>query len=102
VGDSVWLSIKNLKTDRPSKKLDYKIISPFKITKAFGNIYTLDLPAHIKIHPTFHVSLLRKDPADLLPGQHQDPSPLIKIDGHNEYKVDDILAPRLFGRIKRL
>jgi hypothetical protein len=102
VGDSVWLSTKNLKTDRPSKKLDYKMIGPFKITKAFGNAYTLDLPAHMKIHPTFHVSLLRKDPADPLPGQHQDPPPLIKIDGHDEYEVDDILAARLVGRAKRL
>jgi hypothetical protein len=68
VGDSVWLSIRNLKTDRPSKKLDYKMISSFKINKAFGNVYTLDLPAHMKIHLTFHVSLLRKDPADPLPG----------------------------------
>jgi hypothetical protein len=56
----------------------------------------------MKIHPTFHVSLLRKDPADSLPGQHQDPPPPIKIDGHNEYEVDDILAARLFGRAKRL
>jgi hypothetical protein len=70
VGDSVWLFIRNLKTDRPSKKLDYKIISPFKINKAFRNIYTLNLPTHIKIHLIFHVSLLRKDPADLLPGQY--------------------------------
>jgi hypothetical protein len=98
----VWLSIKNLKTDRPSKKLDYKIISLFKIIKAFGNIYTLNLPAHIKIHPIFHVFLLRKNPADLLPGQYQDPPPLIKINGHNKYKVNDILAARLFGRVKRL
>jgi hypothetical protein len=78
------------------------MISPFKIIKAFGNAYTLNLPAYIKIHPTFHVFLLRKNPADPLPGQHQDPPPLIKIDGHNEYKVDDILAARLFGRAKRL
>jgi hypothetical protein len=70
VGDSVWLSTKNLKPDRPSKKLDYKMIGPFKIIKAFGNAYTLDLPAYMKIHPTFHVSLLRKDLADPLPGQY--------------------------------
>ena len=66
----MWLSIKNIKTDRPSKKLDHKMISPFKIIKAFGNAYTLDLPAHITVHPIFHVSLLRKDPADALPGQY--------------------------------
>ena len=67
-GDSVWLSTKNLKTDRPSKKLDHKMIGPFKILSAHGNAYKLDLPAHMVVNPTFHVSLLRKDPGDPLPG----------------------------------
>ena len=30
-GDEVWLSTKNIKTERPSKKLDHKIIGPYKI-----------------------------------------------------------------------
>lgn len=101
-GDSVWLSTKNLKTDRPSKKLDHKMIGPFKVLRAHGNAYTLDLPAHMAIHSTFHASLLRKDPGDPLPGQHQEPPPPIKIDDQDEYEVDDILAARLFGRGKRL
>jgi hypothetical protein len=31
IGDSVWLSTKNIKTTRPCKKLDYRKIGPFKI-----------------------------------------------------------------------
>jgi hypothetical protein len=59
---------KNLKTNKLNKKLDYKIISPFKIIKAFKNIYTLNLPAHMKIHLIFHVFLLQKDPTNPLLG----------------------------------
>jgi transposase InsO family protein len=101
-GDSVWLSTKNLKTDRPSKKLDHKMIGPFKIIRAHGNAYTLDLPASMAIHPTFHASLLSKDPNDPLPGQHQEPPPPVKVNDQDEWEVDDILASRLFGRGKRL
>ena len=31
IEDKVFLSIKNIDTTRPSKKLNYKIIEPFKI-----------------------------------------------------------------------
>ena len=37
VGDSVWLSTKNIKTERPSKKLDYKMVGPFKIKALVGS-----------------------------------------------------------------
>ena len=56
--DEVWLSTKNIKTERPSKKLDHKMIGPYKILKALGNSCKLDLPASMKIHDVFHSSLL--------------------------------------------
>ena len=31
VGDNVWLSTKNIKTEKLSKKLDHKMVGPFKI-----------------------------------------------------------------------
>ena len=31
IGDSVWLSTKNIYTQRQSKKLDHKMIGPFKV-----------------------------------------------------------------------
>ena len=31
VGDKVWLLTKNIKTERPSKKLNHKMVGPFKI-----------------------------------------------------------------------
>ncbi len=36
VGDSLWLSAKNICIKRPSKKLDLKYYGPFPITKRIG------------------------------------------------------------------
>ena len=38
IGDLVWLSTRNLKTNRLSKKLDAKYIGPFKITKVVNRV----------------------------------------------------------------
>ena len=58
-GDMVWLLPRNIHTSRPSKKLDWKKIGPFKIIAKIGsNTYKLDLPPSIKIHNTFNISLL--------------------------------------------
>jgi hypothetical protein len=64
VGQQVWLDTQNLKTKRPSKKLDLRCLSPFKVIgpvphdAAVSSTYCLVLPPSWKIHPVFHVSLL--------------------------------------------
>ncbi len=60
VGDSVWLSAKNIRTKRPPKKLDIKYYGPFLITKRIGKqAYRLKLGDLVGcIHPVCHVSLL--------------------------------------------
>ena len=58
-GDKVYLRRKNLKTTRPSEKLDYTKLGPFRILKKKSDVnYDLDLPKKMRIHPTFHISLL--------------------------------------------
>jgi len=58
-GDIVWLLPRNIKTTRPSKKLDYKTIGPFKIlAKIATSAYKLALPHSMAIYNTFHISLL--------------------------------------------
>lgn len=65
VCDEVWFNARNICTERPSHKLDYKQIDLYGIIEKFGShAYRLQFRA-MKIHKVFHVShlsLARKDP----------------------------------------
>ena len=98
VGDLVWLLTKNIHTERPSKKLDHKKISPYRITELVGSSYRLDLPASIRIHNVFYPSLLRAAAEDPLPGQHNNPPPPVVVSDEEEWEVDDILNAKRHGR----
>ena len=93
VGDLVWLSAKNIRTTRPSKKLDYKRTGPYRVNEVINaNAYRLDLPYAMRIHNVFHVSLLdRYSPP--IEGQHPpEPEPtIIDDDESEEYEVERIL-----------
>ena len=59
VKDMVYFNSKNIKSTRPSKKLDYKYYGPYKIKLPIEKqAYRLRLPLSMKIHNVFHVSLL--------------------------------------------
>ena len=66
VGDEVFLLMKNIRTERSSKKLDDKNISLFKIKKLVELLYLLELSHTMKIHDIFHPN--RQWPADLMTG----------------------------------
>ena len=102
-GDFVFLSTKNLRTRRPSLKLDDKKIRCTIDRMVSPWAYRLILPAGVKIHPVQHVSLLSLDPNDPLPGQRNpEPGPVF-VDGQEEYAVDDILDSRLYyGQLQYL
>jgi len=87
VGDLVWLSIKYIKTQRPSKKLDYKWIGPFKVLQKHGISCKLDLPIIIRIYDVFYPSLLSIDPNTPMEGQEFTELPPIRAtEGDNEPK----------------
>ncbi len=98
VGDKVYLSGRNIKTTRPSGKLDFKYHGPFAITAAVGRqTYRLDLKeAHKGIHPVFHVSLL--EPYVRRPGEEHPEPPLLVVKGEPEYEVEEILDSKWRGR----
>ncbi len=95
VGDRVYLSTKNLKTDRPSRKLAEQWTGPFRIKEQVGNSYRLELPAGSRIHDVFAPDVLMKDPNTPLPGQENPKPPAEIIEGSEEWEVEAILAVKL-------
>jgi hypothetical protein len=64
-GDKVYLLRRNIKTTRPSDKLDHTKLGPYLIDEKRSPItYKLRLPEGMGIHPVFHISLLEPAPAD--------------------------------------
>ncbi len=92
----------NIITAKLSKKLDNKMIRPFKVIDKVGFLYGLDLPNSMKIHNMFHPGLLCKAGIDPLPGQRvQPPGPII-IDDQEEWELNYILDSRMTGWSRRL
>nr|XP_036576341.1 reverse transcriptase domain protein [Colletotrichum truncatum]KAF6783066.1 reverse transcriptase domain protein [Colletotrichum truncatum] len=89
-GGSAYLIRRNIKTKRPSDKLDFKKLGPFEITKKISEVnYKLKLPETMKCHPVFHVSLLEPAPD----GTHTEDCIIMETDD-TEYEVERILDHR--------
>ena len=88
----IYLLRKNIKTKRPSDKLNYTKLGPFKIQKKLGPVtFKLELPPHIRIHPVFHISLL--EPAT--GNAKQEPIHIDKETQEPLYKVDQVIGYKL-------
>ncbi|MBW0485911.1 hypothetical protein O181_025626 [Austropuccinia psidii MF-1] len=78
----VWLSSKNIKSTRLTKKLSERWLGPFPIFKKVRtHAYHLKLPSQWKsIQPVFHISLLEPVKTSTIPNRHQEPPPTIIIE----------------------
>lgn len=92
MGDWVYLKLQPYKQttvfNRPNQKLAVKYFGPYLITKRLGHVaYTLQLPPASRIHPTFHVSLLKR---------HHGPAPTTMDDSlTNKYDSASEAPPKL-------
>jgi len=106
VGDLVYLSTKNLNMPKNrARKLCPRYIGPYKVTEAKPSTsnYALELPVALqsrRIHPTFHVGLLRpyhpsqdsEFPNRIQPEPYDFGAP-----GEQEWFVDEIIGHRWKG-----
>ncbi|XP_073105624.1 uncharacterized protein [Elaeis guineensis] len=110
VGDQVLLKL----TPQIWKKISSKMVhqglvpkydGPFEIVKKVGAVaYRLQLPARLKIHPTFHVSFLKpfyQDGGEGVPSRRQmkRAPPTIRTEYTRE--VEKILDCRVLGQSKK-
>jgi transposase InsO family protein len=95
VGDKVWLDLRNIRTDRPSKKLDAKHAKFTVLERVGSHAYKLNTPP--SIHNVFHTMLLRPAATDPFPSQRNDDyqPPAELIDGEEEWQIDRITGERM-------
>ena len=96
VGDFAWLDAKNIATTQQTRKLAHRRIGPFEVARKVGPPnYELDLPSRLKIHSTFYVGLLSPAPTSQIPGRNFPKPPPVKVQGEEEWEVDEITNSRI-------
>jgi hypothetical protein len=102
VGQAVLLSTTNIRLKSPgTQKLLPRFIGPFKVLQRINTVaYKLELPSSLKVHPVFHVSLLKPYHGN---GAVQPPQPLSFDDeGLPYYEVEEVLQHREVSRGRRM
>lgn len=109
-GEKVLLSVKNLKLKSQKmipSKIRRRFVGPFTILHKVSSVaYTLDLPESWRIHPTFHISKLKKFlSSEKFTSEKflSEKPPVGELDpetGELEYEVEAIIGERRKGRRK--
>jgi hypothetical protein len=100
VGQEVLLNTQNLRLKASTpRKFVPRFVGPFKVLAKLGSVaYRLDLPAAMKCHNVFHVSLLAPFKAD---SRYQPPPPTVQVDGELEYVISAVIDHKRWGRTQR-
>ena len=86
----VYLLRRNIKTTRPSDKLDFKKLRLFPVKKVISiTNYELTLPKIIRIYLIFYISLLEEVLQD-----EEELQDYIEVLDENKYEVEEILDIR--------
>ena len=99
-GQLVWLHRRNIKTTRPSYKLDHRRLGPFRVIQRVkdSDSYVLKLPSYLsRLYPVFHSSLLEpySDPSEF----HPHASPIaFELSPESQTPIKSILESRKVGQ----
>ena len=76
------VSMKNMVSRRPSKKLDHRSLGPIEVLEVVGKrAFKVKLPPLALNHPVFHVSELEPYHQSTIEGRYQPPPPPVEIEG---------------------
>ncbi|KAJ1037369.1 hypothetical protein NDA10_001461 [Ustilago hordei] len=97
VGDMVYIN-RNWKTRRPTPKLDTRFAGPYPVQERVGRrAYRITLPANLRVHDVFHVSMLEPAKTSSLP--HRTDQPIIPSlpDEDLDFEVEALIDKRSFN-----
>jgi hypothetical protein len=97
LGVRVWIDARNILTQRPSKKLDWKHLGPYEISEVISPwAYRLNLPKDLYIHPGQPIPWVNKVSEDPLPGPIEPAPPPVIVKRAEEFEVECVADFREF------
>jgi transposase InsO family protein len=95
VGQKVYISGRNIKTKRPTKKFEDRRYGPFEIIgKISSHAWRICLPETLRIHNVFHADVLEPHHENPYGKRIQVPGPVAESPYENEFEVDAIVNSR--------
>ncbi|KAJ1589880.1 hypothetical protein NDA12_001859 [Ustilago hordei] len=95
VGDMVYINRRNWKTWRPTPKLDTRFAGPYPVQERVGRrAYRITLPANLRVHDVFHVSMLEPARTSSLPQRAEQPTIPSLPDEDLDFEVEALIDKR--------
>ncbi|UTT90697.1 hypothetical protein NDA17_003936 [Ustilago hordei] len=92
VGDMVYINHRNWKTRRPTPKLDTRFAGPYPVQERVGcQAYRITLPANLRVHDVFHVSMLEPARTSSLPQHAEQPTIPSLPDEDLDFEVEALI-----------
>ncbi|SOV05801.1 uncharacterized protein UDID_18526 [Ustilago sp. UG-2017a] len=95
VGDMVYINRRNWKTRRPTLKLDTRFAGPYPVQERIGRrAYRITLPANLRVHDVFHVSMLEPARTSSLAQRAEQPTIPSLPDEDLDFEVEALIDKR--------